>query len=190
VCVRSKVLIPSSVHLVNRVLFSRFLACEINFLCIHKTLRSKRLAPALIEEVARRVALKGIFQGVYTAGTLIPTPVSVCRYYHRLINIPKLVEIKFCSVPRDMTLARMIRVNKVADATSIPGLREMEEKDVPEVADLFRRYQGRFDLVPEYGVEEVKHQFLSGRGTGSVGDGGPGRRIGQVTWAYVVEVTS
>lgn len=33
--------------------------CEINFLCVHKGLRSKRLAPVLIQEVTRRVNLKG-----------------------------------------------------------------------------------------------------------------------------------
>ena len=35
---------------------------EINFLCVHKSLRSKRLAPVLIKEITRRVNLKGIFQ--------------------------------------------------------------------------------------------------------------------------------
>jgi glycylpeptide N-tetradecanoyltransferase len=30
---------------------------EINFLCVHKKLRSKRLAPMLIKEVTRRVNL-------------------------------------------------------------------------------------------------------------------------------------
>jgi hypothetical protein len=30
---------------------------EINFLCVHKRLRSKRLAPVLIKEITRRVNL-------------------------------------------------------------------------------------------------------------------------------------
>ncbi|KAF9013912.1 N-myristoyl transferase [Cyathus striatus] len=160
---------------------------EINYLCIHKKLRSKRLAPVLIKEVTRQCHLKGIFQAIYTAGVVIPTPVSVCRYYHRSLNIPKLVDTKFCYVPRNMTLARMIRVNKVASSTFLPGLREMEEKDVIHVADLFSRYMKRFDMSPIFSVEDATHQFISGRGAGSIGDGGPGRRIGQVTWAYVVE---
>ena len=32
-----------------------FFKAEINFLCVHKTLRAKRLAPVLIKEVTRRV---------------------------------------------------------------------------------------------------------------------------------------
>ena len=35
---------------------------EINFLCVHKKLRSKRLAPVLIKEITRRVNCNGIFQ--------------------------------------------------------------------------------------------------------------------------------
>lgn len=32
--------------------------CEINFLCVHKKLREKRMAPILIKEVTRRVNLR------------------------------------------------------------------------------------------------------------------------------------
>jgi len=53
---------------------------EINFLCVHKKLRSKRLAPVLIKEVTRRIHLQGIFQALYTAGVHLPKPISVCRY--------------------------------------------------------------------------------------------------------------
>ena len=35
---------------------------EINFLCVHKKLRTKRLAPVLIKEITRRVNLKDIWQ--------------------------------------------------------------------------------------------------------------------------------
>jgi len=161
---------------------------EINYLCVHKKLRSKRLAPVLIKEVTRQCNLKGIFQAIYTAGVVIPTPVSVCRYYHRSLNIPKLIETGFSFVPRHMTLARMILVNKLQERTSLKGLREMEEKDLDQVNDLFRRYMQRFDLSPIMDVEEIKHNFLSGKGRGKIGGGGKGRREGQVTWSYVVEV--
>lgn len=65
--------------LIRLLPFSSFKAAEINFLCAHKKLRNKRLAPVLIKEVTRRVNLKGIWQAVYTAGVVIPTPISTCR---------------------------------------------------------------------------------------------------------------
>lgn len=35
---------------------------EINFLCVHKILRNKRVAPVLIKEITRRINLTGVFQ--------------------------------------------------------------------------------------------------------------------------------
>ncbi|KAJ7285742.1 N-myristoyl transferase [Mycena rebaudengoi] len=176
----------SGVPMTLRVRGKVFTASEINYLCIHKKLRSKRLAPVLIKEVTRQVHLQGVFQAIYTGGVVLPTPVSTCRYYHRALNVPKLLDVQFTYVPRNMTTARMIRVNKVPDIPTL-NVRPMEEKDLAQVADLFTRYMRRFDMVPVMGLDEVRHQFMSGQGTGNIGDGGEGRRVGQVTWTYVVE---
>ncbi len=48
----------------------------MNFLCVHKKIRSKRLAPVLIKEITRRVNRNDGWQAVYTAGTEIPTPIT------------------------------------------------------------------------------------------------------------------
>ncbi|KAI9570484.1 N-myristoyl transferase [Boletus coccyginus] len=176
----------SGVPMTLRVRQNVFRASEINYLCVHKKLRSKRLTPVLIKEVTRQVNLCGVAQAIYTVGLLLPTPVTTCQYYHRLMNVPKLVDVKFAYVPRNMTLARMIRTYKIDPKTTLTGLREIEEKDVPEVADLFTRYMQRFDMVPLMTVDEVRHQFLSGRGELDR----PlehNRRPKQVVWTYVVE---
>lgn len=160
---------------------------EINYLCVHKKLRSKRLAPVLIKEVTRQCHLKGIFQAIYTAGVVLPTPVTTCRYFHRSINIPKLVDVKFTYVPRNMTLARMKNLHKLPSETPVlapHGLREMEDRDLAGVGTLWTRYMARFKTAPVYTEEELKHQLLSGKGKGEMVDG---RREGQVVWTYVVE---
>ncbi len=92
---------------------------EINFLCVHKKLRSKRVAPVLIKEITRRVNMVGIFQAVYTAGILIPKPIAVCRYWHRSLNPKKLVDVQFSSLHRHMTLQRMIRLFRLPDVRII-----------------------------------------------------------------------
>ncbi|KAF8921139.1 N-myristoyl transferase [Mucidula mucida] len=166
--------VPMKIH----VRKNAFTSCEINYLCVHKKLRSKRLAPVLIKEVTRRVHLEGIFQAIYTAGVVVPTPVSVCQYNHRPLNISKLVDVKFSYVPRNTTLARMVRLNKLESTPTLP-IREMEEKDVAQVAELFAKFMRRFDMVPEFSVDEVRHQFLSGKGKDKIAT--------KVTWCYVVE---
>jgi glycylpeptide N-tetradecanoyltransferase len=67
--------IPASVRIYEKLQH----LVEINFLCVHKKLRSKRLAPVLIKEITRRVNCRGIFQAVYTAGVVLPKPVGTCR---------------------------------------------------------------------------------------------------------------
>jgi hypothetical protein len=122
---------------------------------------------------------------------VIPTPISTCRYFHRTLNVPKLVDSKFTYVPRNMTVARMSRQFKVPStpALSRAGLREMEERDVSAVAELYRRYMERFEMIPLLEEDDVRHQFLSGRGKGEI-HVSTGRRPGQVVWTYVVEASS
>lgn len=147
---------------------------EINFLCIHKKLRSKRLAPVLIKEITRRSHLEGIFQAAYTGGVVLPKPVSTCRYYHRSLNPKKLVECNFSRVPTKWTLARMIKHYKVPEQTSTTGLRAMKPEDVPQVRELLNNYLSRFDIAPVFKTDaDVEHWILPHE---------------EVVWSYVVEV--
>lgn len=103
---------------------------EINFLCVHKKLRSKRVAPVLIREITRRVNLQGIFQAVYTAGVVLPKPIATCRYWHRSLNPKKLIEIKFSHLSRNMTMQRTLKFYKLPEHPRTPGYRKLEERDV------------------------------------------------------------
>ena len=98
---------------------------EINFLCVHKALRTKRLAPILIREVTRRVNRCDMWQAIYTAGVVIPTPIAATTYYHRSLNPKKLVEVGFSSKPANVPMARYVKMQKVPEQTSTPGLRPM-----------------------------------------------------------------
>lgn len=170
--------------------FSTFTAAEINFLCAHKKLRSKRLAPVLIKEVTRRVNLKNIWQAVYTAGVVLPTPIGTCRYYHRSLNPAKLVDIGFSPIGRGETIARLIKRYAMPAEPTIPGFREMVPADVPQVASLLRRYMSRFDIVQTFETHaDIEHWFLSGRGREGTRDSNGQGRQGQVVWPYVVEVS-
>jgi glycylpeptide N-tetradecanoyltransferase len=132
---------------------------EINFLCVHKKLRSKRLAPVLIKEVTRRVNLTGIFQAVYTAGVLLTQPVGTCRYYHRSLNPKKLCEVGFSSIGRNQTMSQLIKYYKLG-TEKLPGLRLMENKDVAQVQKLLWEYHQKFEFASQLSEEEVRHWLL------------------------------
>uniref|UniRef100_A0AAY4CM71 Glycylpeptide N-tetradecanoyltransferase n=1 Tax=Denticeps clupeoides TaxID=299321 RepID=A0AAY4CM71_9TELE len=133
---------------------------EINFLCVHKKLRAKRVAPVLIREITRRVNLQGIFQAVYTAGVVLPKPVSTCRYWHRSLNPRKLIEVKFSHLSRNMTMQRTMKLYRLPEAPKAGGLRPMTKKDVPAVHRLLLEYLKQFNLVPVMSREEVEHWLL------------------------------
>lgn len=133
---------------------------EINFLCVHKKLRSKRLAPVLIKEITRRVNLTGVFQAVYTAGVVLPVPVASARYHHRSLNPKKLVNVGFSRLASRMTMARLQKLYKLPNEPASPKLRPMELKDVPGVHKLLTNYLTKFQLVVKFTEEEVEHWLL------------------------------
>ena len=96
------------------------LMCEINFLCCWKKLRGKRLAPLLIKEVTRRVNLRGIWQAVYTAGVVLPKPITVCRYWHRSLNPKKLIAVDFSRLQARMTMKMTERLYAVPEEPQAP----------------------------------------------------------------------
>lgn len=156
-------------------------ASEVNFLCVHKKLRSKRLAPVLIKEITRLCNLDGVWQAIYTGGVVLPKPVSTCRYYHRAINWTKLWEVGFSPLPPNSKPQFQVRKFAVPDRTSTPGLREMQKKDVGAVQDLLTRYLAKYDMAAEWDKAEVEHWLLHNK---------KDALEEQVVWSYVVEVSS
>ncbi|RYO99795.1 hypothetical protein DL764_006720 [Monosporascus ibericus] len=153
-------------------------AAEVNFLCIHKKLRSKRLAPVLIKEITRLCNLDGVWQAIYTGGVVLPKPVSTCRYFHRAINWLKLYEVGFSPLPPNSKPQFQIRKYAVPERTSTWGLREMQKKDVNAVQDLLTRYLAKYDMAAEWDKAEVEHWLLHNK---------KDALEEQVVWSYVVE---
>ncbi|KAI0549609.1 Glycylpeptide N-tetradecanoyltransferase [Xylaria curta] len=166
--------IPVELRIRDKILH----ASEVNFLCIHKKLRSKRLAPVLIKEITRLCNLEGVFQAIYTGGIVLPKPVSTCRYYHRAINWQKLYDVGFSPLPPNSKPQFQIRKYAVPERTSTRGLREMQKKDIPAVQDLLTRYLAKYDMAATFDKHEVEHWLLHNK---------KDALEEQVVWTYVVE---
>lgn len=133
---------------------------EVNFLCVHKKLRSKRLTPVMIKEVTRRIHLENIWQAAYTAGILLPTPVTTAQYWHRTLNPKKLIDVGFSKLSERMTMSRAVKLYKLPNSTTTPGFRKMEKRDVSAVTKLLRSYMSQFAVAPEFDDKEVEHWLL------------------------------
>ena len=172
---------------------AKFNATEINFLTVHRKLRGKRLAPVLIKEVTRRCYLNDIYQALYTAGTLLPTPISTCRYFHRSLDWEHLYKTGFSHLPQGSTELRQKYKYKLESQTSIKGLRPMKPEDVPAVMELLVRYVERFHLRQEWSTEEISHWLCSDASRGVVSSfvvEKEGGGISDFVSYYLLEVSS
>jgi len=147
---------------------------------VHKKLRAKRLTPVLIKEITRKCNLKEVWQAIYTAGIVLPKPVSTCRYFHRALNWQKLNDVGFSPLPANSKPQYQIRKYALPDNTALKGIREIKAKDLPAVGELLNRYLKRYQLAGEYTAEEWKHWLLDKKDPGDE----------QVVFSYVVEVAS
>ncbi|CAD5215118.1 unnamed protein product [Bursaphelenchus okinawaensis] len=132
---------------------------EINFLCVHKNLRSKRLTPVLVKEITRRVNLTGIFQAAYTAGVVLPKPITTSRYWHRSLNPKKLIECRFSCLGRNMTMQRTIKYYKLK-ADPVHNVVKLEKRHLKSAYELVKTYLSKFQLHPEFSKKEFDHYFL------------------------------
>lgn len=167
--------IPVSLRVRKKVLA----ASEVNFMVVHKKLRSKRMAPVLIKEITRRCYLLKIWQAIYTGGVVLPKPVSTCRYFHRSLDWQKLYDVGFSPLPANSKPSYQVRKYALPDHTSTKNLRPMEEKDIDGVLDLLKRYLTKFDIAPVFTRDEVEHWLLWKKDS----------KAEQVVWSYVVEVS-
>jgi len=133
---------------------------EINFLCVHKKLRDKRLAPVLIKEITRRVNLQNIWQAVYTAGKLLPGAISSARYWHRSLNPKKLIDIGFSHLQPRMTMTRTVKLYSLPKVPALQGIRPLEKKDIPSAHILLNKYLAQYEVHPVLSPEEFEHWFF------------------------------
>ena len=132
----------------------------INFLCVHKKLRLKRLAPLLIREITRRVNLQNVWQACYTSGTILPNPVASCQYYHRSLNPKKLIEIEFSSLSPKMTITQLAKFYKLPLCPQIQGMRQLISGDIDQTRGILNRFLSQFNIYPYFSHEEFEHWFL------------------------------
>lgn len=111
----------------------------------------------LIKEVTRKVHLENIWQASYTAGVVIPTPVTTCQYWHRSLKPKKLIDVGFSRLGARMTMSRTIKFYRLPETTATPGFRPMERHDIPAVTRLLRNYLAQFAVAPDLLEDDVEH---------------------------------
>lgn len=123
-----------------------------NFLCVHTDYRNKRIAPYLISEAKRISDNKNRKQAIVTVHNPIPGSIAKVVYWHRVINVDKLINSGFYQTNRPKSKAFEIQGRSM--------FRKMTSKDVLKVTQLLKEYFGKFKVSPVVNDQWVKHWLL------------------------------
>ncbi|KAH9385532.1 glycylpeptide N-tetradecanoyltransferase [Nematocida major] len=134
----------------------------VNFLCVHKDYRKRRLAPVLIKEITKRVNLKGIYTALFTSGDKLPYIFTRSRYYHKILREGDLVESGFCDQEDidKITESRMI----FQDSPTV-HFRPAQESELPGVYEMYCSKYKDLDISASFTYEQFKY-YVYGDGRG------------------------
>lgn len=127
---------------------------QIDYLCVHPSYRSARLAPLLITEIKRRANKRGIWQAIYTAVTKIPTPITKSCYWHRFLDVKHLVNTGFHQTNRLREKFYDVR------GPCKHAWRKMIIEDVPKVTSILKEYVKKSKIAPVITEDYVKRVVL------------------------------
>ncbi|XP_071398652.1 glycylpeptide N-tetradecanoyltransferase 1-like isoform X2 [Centroberyx affinis] len=133
---------------------------HVKLLCVHKKLRHKRMSPVLIRELTRRVNQQGLYQAVYTAGIVLPTPLGTCSYWHRSLNPRKLMDVSYPGLRQNMSLQRALKLNRLPEVTKTAGLRPATREDAVGIHSLLQANLHKFHLSPVLSLQDAQHWLL------------------------------
>jgi glycylpeptide N-tetradecanoyltransferase len=133
-----------------------------DFLCVHPKLRKKGLAQVLIKEAVRRMVLCNRYQATYAGANKLPKPVCKTQYYHRIINLRKLVDVGFTDI--EGSIDSVEKLFELPNETSL-NLRRLEERDVETTYKLLNNYLKKFVCYVVFSKDEFKHWFLGNKFT-------------------------
>lgn len=122
----------------------------VNFLCVNKDFRNKKIAPILIREITRRFYCNGVFSGIFTSGTDLKFNICTSRYYHYPINTKKLLYSNFANT-----------INDVVIKERRDGTRKINEFDISAIYVLYQKYVQSFYMYENFDFEDFKHLLLS-----------------------------
>jgi glycylpeptide N-tetradecanoyltransferase len=135
----------------------------INFLCVHRKIRNKYLAPLLIKEVTRRTNLMNIWQAIFTDEVNIGEPFCISTYYHRVLNLKNAIKAKFINVSENLSyeniddsIKRTFDINKPKYKFEL-----LKEEYLDEAYLLYKNFVNKKKIYYNYSLEEFKHIFMS-----------------------------
>ena len=94
-------------------------------------------------------------QGIHTSAYPLPQrPLAVSTYWHRPIDVQKLLSCNFCTLPAFTSTLEFFCHYDISSLKETKGLREMKRSDVPAVHKLLFNYLSQFKVSTVFSRNE------------------------------------
>ena len=132
--------------------------CSVNFLCVHARLRSKKLAPVLIFELARRVRIHHVYRAIFSGSNVPSKAFSQTQYMHRPLNLKKMNASGFYPISKSSMASAQKRF---ALPKLVHGnIRPFCEADVDGVTNLLKNTSHHYKFDIDFTPDLVKYMFM------------------------------
>jgi Myristoyl-CoA:protein N-myristoyltransferase, N-terminal domain/Myristoyl-CoA:protein N-myristoyltransferase, C-terminal domain len=129
-------------------------AVFVNLLCVHREWRNRRFAPALIDEITRRVVSSGTRVAAYTQSREKSIePLCAADYYCRPLNVERLRSIGYLDPRLPAPPAAVAGATK---NTFVPATKRI---DFDAIRSLMEDQQKSACLRQRFGSREIEHMF-------------------------------
>lgn len=129
------------------------------FLCIDKKIREKSLGSIMIKELLRRMYFNNVKYGYYTSPLDLPNKLTFSSYYHRPLNIKKLLEIDFITKPNSISIKSFEKLYRVKDKKTT-NYESLNLGDINLCLEHYNNYYKKYKIYQIMDDEEFKYKFL------------------------------
>jgi glycylpeptide N-tetradecanoyltransferase len=131
----------------------------INFLCVHKKLRKKRLSTILIKEITRQISKLNIYIAMYYSSSKLHLPLVQSNIFYYFVNVPKVIKTDFYEIPNTYKRCKV----PVKTLTKYYNISTIEHNMIPfteeyifDVLSLFNNYFEKFTIHIDFNKYNIK----------------------------------
>lgn len=148
-------------HPIKLFLYDKIIqSAEASFLCIDNRIREKSLASIIIKEIMRRTYFNICNNIYYTSPLNLPNILCSSHYYHKILNIKKMIDVNFISKPPSISSKSFEKLFRVKDKIST-NIKLMKEDNIQKCMNLYNKFYQQYKIYQIFTLDEFKNKFLS-----------------------------
>lgn len=133
---------------------------DVNYLCVHPSLRNTGLAEKLISQLVNVYVKEGYQVGLFNTERYIPTPFTTVTNYIYPLNVEKLLSVNYFTNMKDED--KKIYMSKYfVEPINNMNIVKVTKDNIEEVFNFYKNNSPNSNFSQEYSQEEFTYWFLN-----------------------------